>query len=130
MSSRRTLRPDEVPVQVRVTVEDPADPRSREVGLDFPREWIEFADPADAEHIIRADLTWLLSRWTCIFGRGCHGILRGRARRTVAARTARSSPTPTTRSGYGRRPRRLTPQTWQHYRRGFNQLHRNGHSGR
>ena len=48
-------------------------------GLDFPREWIEFTDPADAEHLVRADLTWLLSRWTCIFGQGCHGIIDGRA---------------------------------------------------
>ena len=48
-----------------------------EVSLDFPREWIEFVDPADAEHWIRADLTWLCSRWTCIFGRGCHGTLVG-----------------------------------------------------
>ncbi len=53
-------------------------PRSREVGLDFPREWIEFIDPADAEHLIRADATWLCSRWTCIFGRGCHGVVAGR----------------------------------------------------
>jgi hypothetical protein len=44
------------------------------VGLDFPREWLEFTDPANAEHRIRADLTWLCSRWTCIFGRGCHGV--------------------------------------------------------
>jgi hypothetical protein len=46
-----------------------------ETGLDFAREWVEFADPADAEHLIRADLTWLCSRWACIFGRGCRGIL-------------------------------------------------------
>jgi len=46
--------------------------------LDFPREWIEFADPADAAHMIRADLTWLCSRWTCIFGRGCQGVIEGR----------------------------------------------------
>ena len=52
---------------------------SAEVGLDFPREWIEFADPADAEHWVRADLTWLCSRWTCIFGRGCHGTVKGQA---------------------------------------------------
>ena len=45
-----------------------------ELPLDFPREWFEFHDPDDAEHVIRADLTWLLSSWTCIFGRGCHGI--------------------------------------------------------
>jgi hypothetical protein len=50
-----------------------------EVPLDFPREWIEFADPADENHWIRADLTWLCSRWTCIFGRGCHGTVAGQA---------------------------------------------------
>ena len=50
-----------------------------ETPLDFAREWIEFIDPADAEHLIRADLTWLCSRWTCIFGRGCHGVEPGRA---------------------------------------------------
>lgn len=50
-----------------------------EVPLDFPREWIEFQDPADAEHWVRADLTWLCSRWTCIFARGCHGTVAGQA---------------------------------------------------
>jgi hypothetical protein len=50
-----------------------------EVGLDFPREWIEFLDPADAGHLVRADLTWLTSAWTCVFGRGCAGVVEGRA---------------------------------------------------
>ncbi len=50
-----------------------------EVPLDFAREWIEFQDPGDAEHWVRADVTWLCSRWTCIFGRGCHGTVRGQA---------------------------------------------------
>jgi hypothetical protein len=50
-----------------------------EVGLDFPREWIEFADPADPQHLVRADLTWLTSAWTCVFGRGCVGVVEGRA---------------------------------------------------
>jgi hypothetical protein len=50
-----------------------------ETPLDFPREWIEFFDPNDATHLIRADLTWLCSRWTCIFGKGCHGVEPGRA---------------------------------------------------
>ncbi len=45
-----------------------------EVPLDFPRQWVEFVDPADPAHLIKADLTWLTSRWTCIFGRGCAGI--------------------------------------------------------
>ncbi|HZE41951.1 MAG TPA: hypothetical protein VE172_24395 [Stackebrandtia sp.] len=47
---------------------------NEETGLDFDREWLEFADPNDADTIIRADATWLLSRWTCIFGQGCKGI--------------------------------------------------------
>jgi hypothetical protein len=49
-----------------------------EVSLDFPREWVEFADPADPDHLVRADLTWLTSAWTCIFGRGCAGVVAGR----------------------------------------------------
>ena len=49
-----------------------------EVGLDFAREWVEFPDPADPEHVVRADLTWLTSAWTCIFGRGCAGVVEGR----------------------------------------------------
>jgi hypothetical protein len=57
----------------------PAAPRDSEVGLEFSREWLEFTDPADSEHRIRADLTWLCSRWNCIFGRGCHGVIEGRA---------------------------------------------------
>ena len=49
-----------------------------EVSLDFPRAWIEFVDPADADQWFRCDLTWLTSRWMCIFGQGCGGILPGR----------------------------------------------------
>lgn len=47
--------------------------------LDFPRAWVEFADPANADQIFRVDLTWLTSRWGCIFGNGCKGIEKGRA---------------------------------------------------
>ena len=46
--------------------------------FDQPRAWIEFADPADPDTRIRADLTWLTSRWTCIYGNGCQGIYAGR----------------------------------------------------
>ena len=49
-----------------------------EVGPDFPREWVEFPDPADPGHVVRADLTWLTSAWTCVFGRGCAGVVEGR----------------------------------------------------
>jgi hypothetical protein len=51
---------------------------SPEVGLDFAREWVEFDDPAVPDHRIRADLTWLASAWTCIYGRGCAGVVEGR----------------------------------------------------
>jgi hypothetical protein len=54
-------------------------PRLREVDPDFARDWIEFADPSDETEVIRADLTWLLSSWTCVYGDGCHGIIEGRA---------------------------------------------------
>ena len=50
--------------------------RRDEVPLDFPRAWIEFPDPGDADQVFRCDLTWLTSRWTCVYGRGCHGIDR------------------------------------------------------
>ncbi|WP_298446458.1 hypothetical protein [Gordonia sp. (in: high G+C Gram-positive bacteria)] len=50
-----------------------------EVPLDFPHEWYDFFDPADPEHLISADLTWLLSRWSCVFGTpACQGIIAGR----------------------------------------------------
>ena len=54
-------------------------PRLREVEPDFAREWVEFVDPADPKGVIRADLTWLLSSWTCVYGRGCEGVVEGRA---------------------------------------------------
>jgi hypothetical protein len=52
--------------------------RVPEVALDFPRQWVEFTNPEDDEEIFRCDLTWLLSSWTCIFGSGCHGIVKNR----------------------------------------------------
>jgi hypothetical protein len=49
-----------------------------EVLIGFPRAFVEFPDPADADQIFRCDLTWLTSRWTCIFGNGCPGIYADR----------------------------------------------------
>jgi hypothetical protein len=47
-----------------------------EVDLDFPRAWVEFVNPADDSEVIRCDLTWLTSSYTCIFGGGCPGIYK------------------------------------------------------
>jgi hypothetical protein len=52
---------------------------AEEVSPDYPREWVEFPDPADPDQVFRCDLTWLTSRWSCIFFSGCHGIVAGRA---------------------------------------------------
>ena len=46
--------------------------------LPFPRAYAEFPDPADGDTVYRCDLTWLTSRWTCIFGSGCQGIYADR----------------------------------------------------
>jgi hypothetical protein len=45
-----------------------------EVDLDFPRAFVEFVNPADASEVMRCDLTWLTSSYSCIFGQGCRGI--------------------------------------------------------
>lgn len=48
------------------------------MSLDFARTWVEFVDPADPSQRLRCDLTWLCSRWSCIFGAGCKGIYADR----------------------------------------------------
>ncbi|CAI9400203.1 hypothetical protein [Nocardioides sp. T2.26MG-1] len=45
-----------------------------EVDLVFPRAFVEFVNPADQTEVMRCDLTWLTSSYTCIFGQGCPGI--------------------------------------------------------
>lgn len=50
-----------------------------EVDADGPRDWLEMVDPADPGHVVRADLTWLLSGWTCVYGSACQGVVPGRA---------------------------------------------------
>lgn len=41
-------------------------------------EWLSFEDPEE-DRTWLFDLTFLLSRWTCIFGRGCQGVLTAEA---------------------------------------------------
>src|SRR5262249_35637165 len=115
MKTRNRIHQDEVPAPVMITLEDP---RTRETPLDFPREWIEFTDPANPDHVVRADLTWLLPRGTCFVARGCHGILAGRAGDGCCSHGAFF-----TDADDEKRVRAaanlLTPQTWQHFSRGF-----------
>jgi hypothetical protein len=93
-------------------------PRDLEVDLEFPREWIEFVDPADPEHLVRGDLTWLLSRWTCIYGNGCHGIIEGRAQDGCCSHGAFFTDDDDEKRVKSF-VKKLTPETWQRYRKGF-----------
>jgi hypothetical protein len=45
---------------------------------DGTHEWVSFPDP-DEERTWMFDVTFLESNWTCIFGRGCQGVLTGPA---------------------------------------------------
>lgn len=94
------------------------DSRSQEVGLDFPREWLELTDPDDPDHLIRADLTWLLSRWTCLFGHGCQGIVAGRQDDGCCTHGAFFTDADDEKRIRGA-VRSLTRASWQHFRRGF-----------
>ncbi len=38
------------------------------------REWVSFADP-DEDRTWLVDVTFLLSSWSCLYGRGCEGVL-------------------------------------------------------
>ncbi|MGH9058049.1 MAG: hypothetical protein ACRDZY_00810 [Acidimicrobiales bacterium] len=41
-------------------------------------EWVSFEDPEE-DRTWLFDVTFMLSRWTCIFGAGCQGVLTGPA---------------------------------------------------
>lgn len=45
---------------------------------DGAHEWVSFPDP-DEERTWLFDVTFLESNWTCIYGRGCQGVLTGPA---------------------------------------------------
>lgn len=49
-----------------------------EIDLGFPRLWAEFTHPEDPDEVFRCDLTWMTSRWMCVFGQGCPGIYADR----------------------------------------------------
>lgn len=94
-----------------------------EAPLDVPRLWVEFPDPgepptspgAPPAQVIRADLTWLTSRWQCIFGRGCAGIEKTRPDDGCCTLGAHFSDADD-EARVSRWVARLTPSTWQHSR--------------
>jgi hypothetical protein len=88
-----------------------------EVPIDFPREWVEFADPGDPEQVFRCDLTWLCSRWSCIWGAGCQGIVAGRPDDGCCTHGAHYSDTADEKR-VRKASKRLTPETWQYHQTG------------
>lgn len=84
-----------------------------EVQLPFPRAFAEFTDPEDNDTVYRCDLTWLTSRWTCIFGHGCRGIYADRPDDgccTLGAHFADADDEKRVRKAV----RQLTAQQWQY----------------
>lgn len=88
-----------------------------EVDLDFPRAWVEFTDPADETQVFRCDLTWLTSRWMCIFGQGCPGIYAGRPTDGCCTLGAHFSDKDDEKR-VKRFVKQLTPETWQYHDEG------------
>lgn len=93
-----------------------------EVSLEFPRAWVEFADPEDADQdnpsqVFRVDLTWLCSRWRCVWGAGCQGIVPARAADGCCSLGAHFADRDDERR-VKRAAERLTPETWQYHKQG------------
>ena len=85
-----------------------------EVALDFPRAWVEFPDPENPDQVYRCDLTWLTSRWSCIFGSGCKGVYADRPDDgccTLGAHFSSKDDEKRVRSF----AKQLTPENWQHH---------------
>ena len=88
-----------------------------EVLLPFPRAFVEFVDPADADQVFRCDLTWLTSRWQCIFGAGCQGIYANRPDDgccTLGAHFADEEDEQRVAASVAE----LTPELWQFHKQG------------
>jgi hypothetical protein len=88
-----------------------------EVLIGFPRAYAEFPNPEDDTEVFKVDLTWLTSRWECIFGRGCPGIYADRPDDgccTLGAHFADRDDEKRVRKAV----RRLTPALWQNYKEG------------
>jgi len=83
-----------------------------ELAANFPREWLEFHDPADADRIFKCDITWLTSSWNCIYGSGCQGIDGGKPDAGCCSDGAYYSEA-ADEQRVKNAALRLTPQIWQ-----------------
>lgn len=84
-----------------------------EILLPFPRTFVEFVDPDNDGQVFRCDLTWLTSRWQCIFGRGCPGIYASRPDDGCCSLGAHFADADD-ESRVAAAAARLTPETWEY----------------
>lgn len=74
-------RPSNTPVNLGFPASSPAAAAIRageELAPDFPRQWLEFTNPDDNNHVFSIDLTWIESYYSCQFGTAnCRGIVEG-----------------------------------------------------
>jgi hypothetical protein len=86
---------------------------------DGAHEWMSFPDPDD-ERTWLFDVTFLESNWTCIFGRGCQGVMTGPAPELVQGCCSYGAHF--TGAKDARRVEAaaatLTPEQWQFWRQG------------
>lgn len=118
MPKTKKAKPDKATKKQQKTKQEMRQPEATGPGgpdekeLDFARAWVEFPDPADDEQVFRCDLTWLTSRWNCIFGSGCQGIQAGRADDGCCTLGAHFSDKDDEKRVAGH-VARLTPELWQ-----------------
>src|SRR3954451_25195418 len=79
------------------------------------REWVTFQDPERKKHRWHVDVTFLTSRWTCIFGNGCQGVLEERAPERVQGCCSYGAHAADTKDSkqVERAAKRLTKADWQ-----------------
>ncbi|MBI2708395.1 MAG: hypothetical protein HYX34_01670 [Actinobacteria bacterium] len=89
---------------------------SRPVAEDL-HEWVSFEDP-DEDRTWVFDVTFLTSRWTCIYGRGCQGVLTGPAPELEQGCCSYGAhfTGPDDRANVEAHAQRLRPDQWQHHR--------------
>ena len=88
-----------------------------DVKQDFARDWVEFYDPQNPEHIFKCDLTWLTSNWNCIYGGGCQGIDKNKPNDGCCSDGAYYS-SKEDEARVTKYANKLTPEMWQFYEEG------------
>jgi hypothetical protein len=86
---------------------------------DGAHEWMSFPDPDD-ERTWLFDVTFLESNWTCIFGRGCQGVMTGPAPELVQGCCSYGAhfTGPKDARRVEAAAATLTPEQWQFFRQG------------